>query len=163
VPTVKVEYKFPKKKYAVHVQRFIAGAKRAVDRTVHAIEKDLRATTRSWSRPVKFVKKKARRKRGDIVGSLSTKDKRFVMLDLGTPAHFVPSKGKARMKVKTYKAKTRVGKLSSRKGGVSKVAWRTGRWKVKGIKPRKFLATAAKKHRKTLRREAQAALKRAMK
>lgn len=87
---------------------------------------------------------------------------KWYWLEKGTRTHYVPKSGKATMAFRPkYKAKTRPRRLSSRPGGPSgdKII-RHGRWRVRGIKARRWIPTLVRKRRRKFNRAMRKAVRR---
>lgn len=104
------------------------------------IKDDFAKTTRTWEdKPRWTVTRNLNSREGFLRVWVWTEHQHFRWVNEGTRAHWVPKRGVATMAFRRYRAKTRVQWIGSRSGGrFGALIVRTGRWKVKGIKARKF-------------------------
>lgn len=104
------------------------------------IERDFKVTTKTWERQPRWkITRNLNSREGFLRVAVMTDDQQFIWVNEGTRDHWVPRRGTATMVFRRYKAKTRVRVIASQAGGpYGPLIVRTGRWKVKGIKARKF-------------------------
>lgn len=120
------------------------------------MEQDLERITRTWDHKPKFdVRTHATLSRNRLDVTVETDDQRFVWVSEGTKDHYVPKSGVATMAFRPYRAKTRVLFIGSQSGGrYGRTIIRRGRWKVRGIKARKYDEALARRWQPIIERRA---------
>lgn len=134
----------------------------AVDKARKPIEGDLNAVTATWNHKVKF--KVRWTTAGNNIGvTITTNDKVFAYVNDGTRPHVIQPRTAGRLAFKSdYIAKTTVGSLNSRRGGKSGPTVYAKLVHHPGNEARKFDELIAKKHKDTLQKEVDAAIKKAI-
>ena len=121
---------------------------------------DFAATVKDWAGKPDFTKN-VKISFLKVSIEVGTENKIYRYVSKGTRDHWVPKEGVATMAFQPgYKPKTTPGVLSSQAGGAfGERIVRRGRWKVRGIKPRHFEKTIARKWRPRFKAEMHLALK----
>ena len=124
------------------------------------LQKDMAKIVRTWDTKPKFeVRTHATLSANRLDVTVDTDDQRFIWISEGTKAHWVPKRGVATMVFQRYKAKTRVLFVGSQSGGrYGRFIIRRGRWKVSGIKARKYDEALARKWQPEIERRAYRAI-----
>lgn len=118
------------------------------------VKADFGVTTQTWKHKPRFT---IIRKTGERV--ISTGDKVYQYVDMGTRAHVIRSKGRKPLAFKTgYRAKTSPGRIASTSGGASGPSVFARAVRHPGTKARKFSETIAKKWQRELPQIVQRAL-----
>jgi hypothetical protein len=135
---------------------------RAFDRAINnglqasaeAAREDFRVTTQTWKTDVRF-----RIVKGRFARTVATSNKIYGYVNDGTRPHIIRPRRARALRFRTpYRAKTRVGKISSRRGGYGDTVVYTRIVQHPGTKARGFAKAIQQKWRELLPRTMQRAI-----
>lgn len=147
-------------KRRIKSQDWITAYEKAQEKTIKLIERDLKATVRTWETVVRFKVRKV--KTADGFGlEASTENRIYHFVDAGTRPHRISAKGGGLLRFQTgYVAKTRVGIIGSRQGGAFG-DWRSAESvQHPGFPGREFTERIRRRRQTTLEQETRQALAR---
>jgi hypothetical protein len=141
----------PKSKVLIDVTKLDHELKGALDHTANIVRDDFHKTVKTWRKPAKFEKKKPRTTRAGLEATVSTNDEIYFYIDEGTKPHIIRPRRVNYLRFQTgYRAKTRVGIISSRPGGPSGPTVLAKQVLHPGFPARKFAKTIAERRQKNL-------------
>ncbi len=157
MPTVLYKPIKPAKFKAPEIRKAIEREARFIADEVYL---DFLLTVSKWSKQPKF-EKLVQVGPSSVEILVGTDNLIYKFVSGGTRDHYVPKTGVARMAFRPgYSAKTIPGLITSQTGGASgDLVVRTGRWKVSGIKARKFEETIGKKWKPRFKKRMQKAMR----
>lgn len=141
-------------------KEYLQAIKRAYERTTGLVEKDLRATTRTWDHQPKF-RIETQTKGGDYSLTAGTDDLIYLWVSEGTKSHPIAARRSPYLVFQGgYRRKTRVNVIGSQEGGRDPEGewFRKKQVKHPGFPGRNFILRIQQRRQVTLRQQTEQAI-----